>query len=364
MRSVPQPSPAPRLAADAGVSLEAVALLRVSEVVDLHLETYLQQRIFRTDLARRQGRGWLGGRLFGHLDLPRALDGGLTGAMWSLATNVALPAGRRWRLLQRQLDELDALLEGFAGGGAIAVCRTHADFLRARSAGQHGALLAVQGGNACVAAPEDADLSFDGRLTRVTVMHLTDSAYGATSSPFGLRRGLTRRGRAFVERLNAARIFVDLAHIDRKGFFDALDVHAEDLPPIVTHTGVSGVRPHWRNLDDVQIRAIADRGGVIGVMFAPPFLRGPGRPDDLSMVLDHLEHIERVGGEGVAALGSDYDGFITPSPDLRDGRLAYARLVQGMLDRRWSPERIQGVLGESFLASWARLRPGASTAGG
>ncbi|MGF1466981.1 MAG: dipeptidase [Sandaracinaceae bacterium] len=344
-----------RRAEAAGVSQEAVELVVGSPLIDLHLETYLQRRIFGTHLGRRQERTLLRGHRFGHLDFVRALEGGLRGAMWSLATNVVQPPGPRWRAFERTYASLRRDLSAAPG---ITVVGTASELRRALGGGQHGAMLAVQGGNVFEGAPE---LRLPADLVRVTLMHLTDSVYGSTSSPMRLpwrgQRGLTAQGRALVEALDAARVFVDLAHVDRAGFWDAVDVHDPSLPLIVTHTGVNGVKPHWRNLDDDQLRAVAETGGVVGVMFAPPFLRPPGGPRDGRMVVAHLEHIERVAGAGVAALGSDYDGFITPPADLRDGSTAYYRVVQRLLEAGWSPERIQGVLGVSFLRCFETLRP-------
>ena len=57
------------------------------------------------------------------------------------------------------------------------------------------------------------------------------------------------------------------------------------------------------------------------------------------------------------ALGSDYDGFIIPPADMRDGGTAFYRLVSYMLERGWTEQRIQNVLGANFLRSFARLRP-------
>lgn len=381
-------TPDGEVAAKLGVSLEAVALVRSSEVIDLHLESYIPPRLWGYDLARRHDRHWLGGRFFGHLDFPRALDGGLTGGMWSIATNILRGARGRRRALAANVRGLRGALERYDG---IRVVRTFSEWERARRDGQHGAMIAVQGGNALEAVPMGAPLR-DGPPTpagdlsggsadqasadrhfaplamedaselddivRVTVMHLSSSAFGTTSSPARLGGGgLTAAGKAFVERLDAARIFVDLAHVDREGFWDAVDAHDRTLPLIVTHTGVTGVKPHWRNIDDDQIRAIAESGGVVGVMFEPGFLRAKGMANDAEMVIAHLEHVIRVGGEDAAALGSDYDGFIIPPPDLRDGFAAYFRLVQRMLDAGWKEARIRKVLGTSFLRSFAALRP-------
>ncbi len=85
-------------------------------------------------------------------------------------------------------------------------------------------------------------------------------------------------------------------------------------PPIVSHTGILGAFKHWRNIDDEQLRAIADRGGCIGVIFCPRYLGADG----LEPVVKHLKHILDVVGEDVPALGSDWDGFIVPTRELAD----------------------------------------------
>jgi membrane dipeptidase len=218
--------------------------------------------------------------------------------------------------------------------------------------------LAVQGGNA-FDSPADVGLVPTGALLRVTLMHLTDSRLGATSSPLGRSRGkggLTAEGRALVEALDDARILVDLAHASRPTFFvalDALDACRPALPPVVTHTGISGVRPSWRNLDDEQIRAIADRGGVIGIMYHRGFLGRPPWKVGAEAVVRHLEHAIAVGGEDVAALGSDWDGMIVTPRDMPTC-LELPVLVDRMLARHWEEDRIRRVLGTNALRVIAR----------
>jgi membrane dipeptidase len=218
--------------------------------------------------------------------------------------------------------------------------------------------LAVQGGNA-FDSPDDVPLVPDGALLRVTLVHLTDSALGATSSPLGRSRGrggLTATGRAMVEALNERHILVDLAHASRFTFFGALDAHDPALPPVVTHTGVSGVHPSWRNLEDDQIRAVADRGGVIGIMYHRGFLGRPARRVGAEAIVRHLEHAIAVGGEAVAALGSDWDGLIVTPRDMPTA-LELPLLVDHMLRRGWSADRIARVLGRNALRLIAAIRP-------
>lgn len=345
--------PTPRtLAERAGVSRAAAELLLASEVIDLHLESFIPTRLYGYDLGRRHGKGVLRGRYFGHLDFPRALEAGLTGAMWSIATNVFRSARGRRRVLERNLARLGARIDAHPG---MRVVRTYAEYRAARAAGDHAAWLSVQGGNALSAMVDDP-APLPPSLCRVTLIHLTDSSVGTTSSPLRLRGGgLTDLGRRLVERLDAERIFVDLAHAHPKAFWDAVDVHDPARPLLVTHTGVQGARRHWRNVDDDQIRAVADSGGVVGILFEPRFLRRRGQPRDGRMVVEHLAHLVRVGGEGAAAIGSDFDGLIAPPADLSDGSVAYVRLVQYMLDAKLSEDCIVGVLGRNFLRAAAVL---------
>jgi membrane dipeptidase len=124
---------------------------------------------------------------------------------------------------------------------------------------------------------------------------------------------------------------------------------------LVTHTGVSGAFEHWRNLDDDQLRAIADSGGTVGVMYQSSFLGDPLWSGRVSSIVDHLEHIVDTIGDDHASLGSDWDGAIVPPRDMPTC-LELPRLVQLMLDRGWGDERIRKILGGSFLRTVAALR--------
>lgn len=338
------------------VSVEAVELLRSSELIDLHLDCFIPPRLYGYDLRKRHAKGILGGRFFGHLDFHRIVDAGVTGAMWSITTNPFRFAGSRWKVFQKNLKRFRAMME--ATDGRFTIARNYTEFKAVREAGNHAVMVAIQGGNALVKAPEGPASIPDNIVTRVTLVHLTNSVYGVTSSPLRLWRGggLSPLGKTFVQQLNQQRIFVDLAHIHPPSFWDAVEVHDKTQPLIATHTGVSGVRKHWRNLDDKQLKTIADTGGVVGIIFASQFLKVRGGPKDHRMVLDHLEHVINVAGEDAAAIGTDYDGAITPPTDLRTG-VEYVKIVQGMLDRGWTSERVKKVLGENYLRSFARLRP-------
>jgi len=327
------------------------------EIVDLHIDTFIPPRLWGYDPLKRHHMGVFRGRFFGHLDIPRMQEGGLSGAMWSITTNPFRSATSRWKTFLRNLEGLKAL--SARSDGEMAIARSYTEYKEARAKGSHVCFPAIQGGNALEDAPMGALSIPDDLITRITLVHLTNSCYGVTSSPLARKRkgeGLTDAGRELVSQLNETKVFVDLAHINPAGFWDAHEVHDKSQPLIATHTGVAGVTPHWRNLDDRQIEAIAATGGTIGIIFADQFLSRPNGPKDGEMVLEHLAHIIDVAGEDHASIGSDYDGAITPPLGLRDGR-GYPRLVQKMLDRDWSEERIRKLLGGNALRALRLLRP-------
>ena len=340
-----------------GISAEAVGLYLGSDVIDLHVDSFIWTRIFGYDLTRRHTPGPLDAAFARQVDLPRIREAAVSGAIWVITTNPARPSENRAHTFARNIERLRSELR--RAPEDVAIVRNVREYREARSEDRHAAFIGIQGGNALDHAPDGSalDLIPDDLVLRVTLVHLSTSALGVTSSPLatGGDTGLTTRGKDFVRALNARKIFVDLAHISRKGFFDAIAVHDRSQPIMVTHTGVTGVTPHWRNLDDEQLRAIADLGGTIGVMYQSSFLGDPTFEGRLSSIVAHLAHIVDTVGEDHASLGSDWDGLIVPPVDMRSC-LELPRLVQAMLDRGWSDTRVRKILGGNFLRVVESLR--------
>jgi len=342
-------------AAEFGISKEAVELYLDSDVIDLHVDSFIWNRVFGYNLERRHGRGLLGGRVYSQVDFPRILEADLSGAIWVISTNPLRSSAGRARTFVKNIARLRALFA--AVPDQFELVTNVAGYRAARAAGRHAAFVGIQGGNALDRDLEALDLIPDNLILRITLVHLTSSKIGCTSSPLRLGRdtGLTDFGRDYVRRLDEKKIFVDLAHISKRGFSDAVAEHDRSLPLIVTHTGVSGVYEHWRNLDDDQLRAIADTGGTIGVMYQASFLGAGKQGDSPEAVVRHLAHIVDTVGEDHASLGSDFDGAITPPRELRSC-VELPRLVQLMLDRGWKPGRVKKVLAENALATIERMR--------
>ncbi len=339
-----------------GVSREAVELELESDVIDLHVDSFIWRRLFgRNPLERQRSLPLLPGVALGHADLPRLREAAIDGAVWIVTTNPLREPADRVRAFHDNVTALRALL--MSAPERVTLVRTAADYRAARAAGRHAAFVGIQGGNAFEHDLSALDALERGFLLLVTLMHLTHSELGVASAPFMPLgdQGLSRRGRDLVHKLDEARIFVDLAHASPRTFWDALEAHDRTLPVIVSHTGVNGVHRHWRNLDDAQLRAVAKTGGVVGVIFHSAYLGDPTFRGRVETIVRHLEHVRDTLGDDFPALGSDWDGFIVTPRDMPTC-LELPRLVDCMLRRGWRPEAVQKTLGRNFLRALRELR--------
>ena len=180
------------------------------------------------------------------------------------------------------------------------------DLEKARQAGQIGALLTIEEGGVLGGAP---DRLVQAHRRGVRLVTLTWNYPNQLGYPNGMAGGLTPAGFAMVEEMEALRVLPDVSHLGDEGFWDLC--RAAKRPFLASHSCCRALWDHRRNLTDDMIRAIARRGGLVGLNFYARFL-GPSsvtRTEDLAR---HLRHLIDVGGVQVAALGSDFDGIDTP----------------------------------------------------
>ncbi|MBQ2770374.1 MAG: dipeptidase [Clostridia bacterium] len=126
--------------------------------------------------------------------------------------------------------------------------------------------------------------------------------------------GLKPLGREAIRRMEELGMVFDVSHLSRGGTLEALQISKN--PIIASHSNARAVTDHPRNLSDEEIRGIADSGGVIGINLYPGFI-DVEKKADLEKTLRHIEYLRQVGGDGVLAVGTDFDGFTTPHQDLK-----------------------------------------------
>jgi membrane dipeptidase len=126
--------------------------------------------------------------------------------------------------------------------------------------------------------------------------------------------GLTERGKALLAACAELGVLVDLSHMNEAGFWDVARI--EPGPLVASHSGAHALSPASRNLTDAQLDAIGATNGLVGIVFAPPFLRPDAANDPdtpLAAIVEHARHVaDRIGPEHVA-LGSDFDGALIPA---------------------------------------------------
>lgn len=125
--------------------------------------------------------------------------------------------------------------------------------------------------------------------------------------------GLTQTGREFVEEMERLHMIPDVSHLSDAGFYDVLKYTSK--PFAASHSNARAVCPCARNLTDDMIRALGERGGVMGLNFCADFLvqkpAGVHNPGTIADIVAHARHIADVGGIEVLGLGSDFDGIDT-----------------------------------------------------
>ncbi len=343
-----------RLRRRLGISHEAAELFHQSDVIDLHVESYSFYRSFGYHPHKRHTGGLHSALLVGQADLPRLLETGVNGATWVITANPLRPSADRHASFAAQFEELTTLLEG--ADGHAKVVRNLAEYRQAVDENKHACFLGVQGANALPEDPEALD-AYGPHLLRITLLHLTNTAWGTTSAPQWLRklRGLTDLGFQFVEKMNELRIGVDLAHIHEDGFWDAVRAADPTQPLLVTHTGVRGAHDHWRNLSDAQLKAIADTGGTIGVMYHSQYLGDGLFSGRLASVVRHIVHALEIVGPDHVSLGSDWDGAICTPRDMPTCA-ELPLLVEALLKARISPDTVEKILGKNFLRVVGHLK--------
>jgi membrane dipeptidase len=316
---------------------EAIRIHREAIVIDLHVDSLLWPR----DLNLPSSGG--------HVDFPRMRQGGLDAAAFTHATRFFGVAGLKafhdfwppatwlspWERLQYQLQRM----QDFTAQSEGLVERVEtAEAIRENH--RRGVLSVFHGIEGAHVLEHDLSRVEDVKRQGVLFIgpvHLADNEYGGSSQ--GSNRGLTDLGRQLIRKMNRHRVLVDLSHASAKSLEDSLALTT--LPPLVSHIGARAIHDTPRNLSDEQIRAIAAKDGVIGVMLAAPATE----QSDLLEVMAHLRHMVSVGGEDVAAIGSDFDGYVQTPVDAT----GLPQLTQLMLDAGWSEERIRKILGENVL---------------
>jgi membrane dipeptidase len=346
-------------------------------VVDGHNDVIINSIFLGRDIGTRLAAG--------HTDIPRLQKGGvdvLVFAVWSYDLDWKKGA---FNHANEQIDTLEKVVA--RNSDRIAIARSSADIDRILKEGKIVAIIGVEGGNMIESSIHNVEklhsrgvkyltLTWNFNLPWVTAAAIEDS------KPTHLQKGLSKKGRKIIRRMNELGMMVDLSHASKKTFYDVIETTTK--PILVSHSNAAALAPHFRNLDDDQLAALKENGGVIGVnfysefvdstynqrvatLFEKQFHRKPANGEDvgnlynqlsaenkhfantpLSKLIDHIDYlVKKVGIEHVA-LGSDFDGINSPPQDLEDVS-KFPNITKALLERGYATQDIAKIMGLNFL---------------
>lgn len=301
-------------------------------VFDGHNDTLLD--LFRPD--RGGGRSFFERSEQGHIDLPRAREGGFGGGFFAVFVppppsqprpNLSDPGALRE--LPPPVDMEYAQLTTLAmtgllfrlereSAGQMKVVRTTGELEECLANGTLATILHFEGAEAIDPGLDALELFYNAGLRSIGPVWSRANAF-ATGVPFrfpsspDIGPGLTEAGKNLVRACNRLGIMLDLSHLNEAGFWDIAKL--SDAPLVATHSNVHALTPTPRNLTDKQLDAIKESDGMVGLNFACGFLSVDGKNDPatpISRMVEHIDYlVDRIGIDRVG-LGSDFDGATMP----------------------------------------------------
>jgi membrane dipeptidase len=282
---------------------------------------------------------------YNHTDIPRLFTGGVDVQFFAVWVN---PSTHLQNSYNRALSIINVFnSEMSLNPTTIGQARTKAESDSLNAQNKIAAVLAVEGGHAI----ED-DIQKLKTLHQMGMRYLTITWNNSTNWAVSAQDnrsttvGLSAFGEQVIRTMDTLGIMIDVSHTGIKTIQDILNITTN--PIIASHSGVRALRNHYRNLYDNQIISIANTGGVIGIVFYPPFLSSTGSAT-ISTVADHIDYIVNLVGIDHVGLGSDFDGIGTNTVIGLDDVTKFPDLTLELLSRGYSRADIAKILGDNFL---------------
>ena len=249
------------------------------------------------------------------------------------------PLVRALRMIDRFYQELRE------NNQYISLARNHAELQQNQENGKISAFLTIEEGGAL-----KGDLvnlrnfyRLGVRLITLTWNYPNEIGYPNALSDC-CERGLTPFGREVIAEMNQLGMLIDVSHLSNQGFFEVASLTKK--PFVASHSNAWAVTAHPRNLTDEMIKVLATKGGVMGINFEKFFLGSAPISRVEDMVL-HIQHIYKVGGSEVIAIGSDFDGISSELELAHAGEMS--KLVDALRKTGFSQAQIDKICWKNAL---------------
>lgn len=282
-----------------------------------------------------------------HFDIKRqiALGGGLQFCAIYVPTKVfRYQGGLRYTLclLDKYNQEIKKLHENGIDVLQVLTAEDAGNVLKHKAA----TLLAIEEGGAIDGSLEALRCLYElgVRAMTLTWSNRNDIADGINEEATG--SGLTLFGKQVVAEMNRLGMLVDVSHISTAGFWSVIETSTK--PIIATHSNAKSLCAHPRNLNDEQIKALAQNGGLAGITFAGQFLEEDWRNACIESVYKHIDYmLNLIGNDDHIGFGSDFDGISHPPYNIQ-GVQDYKPLIE-YLSKYYSDETINKITHQNVI---------------
>lgn len=282
-----------------------------------------------------------------HFDIKRqiALGGGLQFCAIYVPTEVfRYQGGLRYTLclLDKYNQEIKKLHENGIDVLQVRTAEDAGNVLKHKAA----TLLAIEEGGAIDGSMEALRCLYElgVRAMTLTWSNRNDIADGINEEATG--SGLTLFGKQVVAEMNRLGMLVDVSHISTAGFWSVIETSTK--PIIATHSNAKSLCSHPRNLNDEQIKALAQNGGLAGITFAGQFLEEDWRNACIESVYKHIDYmLNLIGNDDHIGFGSDFDGISHPPYNIQ-GVQDYKPLIE-YLSKYYSDETINKITHQNVI---------------
>ena len=280
---------------------------------------------------------------YNHTDIPRLQQGGVDVQFFSIWVS---PTGYtnyfQQALVMRDLfySELDA------NPSTIEQATTMSQALQINNQNKIAAVIGVEGGHHIENSLDNIDTLYNAGMRYLTITWNNSTSWAISAQDSRtLVQGLSNFGRDVIRKLDSLGVIIDVSHVGIRTISDILAI--TNNPIIASHSGARAIRDHYRNLYDDQIQAIANGGGVIGIVFYPPFLTS-NPPAQINDVIAHVDHIVNLVGIDHVAIGSDFDGIGTNVVVGLEDVTKYPDLTLALLQHGYTELEVAKFLGRNF----------------
>lgn len=367
---------------------EAFQLHYDAIVIDTHNDILMPMMLENADITKELNST--------QSDLIRWKKGGLDVQIFSIYVPEKIKS-RHYAYAMKLIDEMENLAS--ENPDLLYLAKNYDTLMQGLNQGKFCGLMGAEGGDVIEGSMDKLENLYARGVRYLGLTWNTSNAIGVSArdeTERGKKGGLTDFGKEVVQRMNELGMMVDVSHLGETAFWDVISTSKD--PIIASHSCVYNLSPHYRNLKDDQIKAIAESGGIICVNFYCKFLDPDAQTDQVGSIhrkyksifkpmeeqygddligfneerykyltensiaggtpidklIDHIDYIVKLVGIDYVGLGSDFDGGIYTPNEIYDAT-CYPIITKKLVERGYKDEDIRKILGLNFLRVFKKV---------